>query len=146
MDLKRALIKIGEMESAWAKMILPTSPTSKMKMSKKITQGTILRQRQHVVIDVPLSTPLKGRGEKISGNPGEKIKGDSEADEKEEGGNGQGQDGDNGGDGGEEKTARIGPLHAGISHGNKPEFTVPMRSRPARALDATSDCHARPER
>ena len=28
----------------------------------------------------------KGRGEKISGNPGEKIKGDSKADEKEEGG------------------------------------------------------------
>ena len=75
----------------------------------------------------------KGRGEKISGNPGEKIKGDSEADEKEEGGNGgQGQDGDNGGDGGEEKTARIGPP-AG-------HYPCATRSRPA----VWSLSHARP--
>ena len=85
----------------------------------------------------------KGRGEKISGNPGEKIKGDSKADEKEEGGNGgQGRDGSSGdGDGGQEKAARIGPPvgHAGISHDNKPSLPYATRSRPPRALAATSD-------
>ena len=102
----------------------------KMPDSKKITQG--LRPDLHSTAVPTMSSSttslynaarkkfLKGRGEKISGNPGEKLKCDSLADEKEEGGNGgQGRDGSSGdGDGGQEKAARIGPRKYGatLSH------------------------------
>ena len=150
MDLKRALIKIGEMESAMGKLQddIAKMPISKMKMpdSKKARLEARLAfygSANVVIDDIPLQRGAyrKGRGEKISGNPGEKIKGDSKADEKEEGGNGgQGRDGSSGdGDGGQEKAARIGPPvgHAGISHDNKPEFTV----RHALKAAACPGCH-----
>ena len=158
MDLKRALIKIGEMESAMGKLqddianLKNENANLKNENARLKKDNARLEARLAFYGSANMSSSTtslynaarkkfrKGRGEKISGNPGEKIKGDSEADEKEEGGNGgQGQDGDNGGDGGEEKTARIGPPagHAGISHDNKPEFTV----RHALKAGACPGCH-----
>ena len=158
MDLKRALIKIGEMESAMGKLqddianLKNENANLKNENARLKKDNARLEARLAFYGSANMSSSTtslynaarkkfrKGRGEKISGNPGEKIKGDSEADEKEDGGNGgQGQDGDNGGDGGQEKTARIGPPagHAGISHGNKPEFTV----RHALKAGACTDCH-----
>ena len=166
MDLKRALIKIGEMESAMGKLqddianLKNENANLKNENARLKKDNTRLEARLAFYGSANMSSSTtslynaarkkfrKGRGEKISGNPGEKIRGDSEADEKEDGGNGgQGQDGDNGGDGGQEKTARIWPPagHAGISHGNKPEFTV----RHALKAGACPGCrvglsHARP--
>ena len=137
MDLKKALIRIGEMESAMGKL---QDDNARLKDEnarlKKDNARLEARLAFYGSANMSSSTTSlynaarkkfrKGRGEKISGNPGEKIKGDSKADEEEDGGNGgQGQDGGSGG-GGQEKTARIGPPagHAGISHGNQPEFTV----------------------
>ena len=151
MDLKRALIRIGEMESAMGKL-QDDIANLKNENARLKKDNARLEARLAFYGSANMSSSTtslynaarkkfrKGRGEKISGNPGEKIRGDSEADEKEDGGNGgQGQDGDNGGDGGQEKTARIGPPagHAGISHGNKPEFTV----RHALKAGACPECH-----
>ena len=167
MDLKRALIKIGEMESAMGKLqddivrLKNENTNFKNENTNFKNENTDLKneidrlKKDNARLEARLAfygsanmssstTSLynaarkkfrKGRGEKISGNPGEKIKGDS----KEEGGNG-GQDPDGGsGGGGQEKAARIGPPagHAGISHGNKPEFTV----RHALKAGACPECH-----
>ena len=146
MDLKKALIRIGEMESAMGKL---QDDNARLKDEnarlKKDNARLEARLAFYGSANMSSSTTSlynaarkkfrKGRGEKISGNPGEKIKGSSEGD----GGNG-GQDPDGGGgDGGREKTARIGPPagHAGISHGNKPEFTV----RHALKAGACPECH-----
>ena len=148
MDLKRALIRIGEMESAMGKL---QDDNARLKDEnarlKKDNARLEARLAFYGSANMSSSTTSiynaarkkfrKGRGEKVSGNPGEKIKGSSEGD----GGNGgQGQDGSSGdGDGGQEKTARIGPPvgHAGISHDNKPEFTV----RHALKAVACPGCH-----
>ena len=167
MDLKRALIKIGEMESAMGKLQddivrLKNENTNfknentnfknentnfKNEIDKLKKDNARLEARLAFYGSANMSSSTtslynaarkkfrKGRGEKISGNPGEKIKGDS----KEAGGNG-GQDPDGGsGGGGHEKTAKIGPPagHAGILHGNKPEFTV----RHALKAGACPECH-----
>ena len=159
MDLKRALIKIGEMESAMGKLqddianLKNENANLKNENARLKKDNARLEARLAFYGSANMSSSTtslynaarkkfrKGRGEKISGNPGEKIKGDSKADEKEEGGNGgQGRDGSSGdGDGGQEKTARIGPPagHAGISHGNQPEFTV----RHALKAAACPGCH-----
>ena len=150
MDLKRALIRIGEMESAMGKL-QDDIANLKNENARLKKDNARLEARLAFYGSANMSSSTtslynaarkkfrKGRGEKISGNPGEKIKGDSKADEKEEGGNGgQGRDGSSGG-GGQEKTARIGPPagHAGISHGNQPEFTV----RHALKAVACPGCH-----
>ena len=160
MDLKRALIKIGEMESAMGKLQddianLKNENANLKNENANLKNENARLKKDNARLEARLAfygsanmssstTSLynaarkkfrKGRGEKISGNPGEKIKGDSEGD----GGNGgQGQDGGSGG-GGQEKTARIGPPagHAGISHGNQPEFTV----RHALKAGACPGCH-----
>ena len=160
MDLKRALIKIGEMESAMGKLQddianLKNENANLKNENANLKNENARLKKDNARLEARLAfygsanmssstTSLynaarkkfrKGRGEKISGNPGEKIKGDSEGD----GGNGgQGQDGGSGG-GGQEKTARIGPPagHAGISHGNQPEFTV----RHALKAVACPGCH-----
>ena len=159
MDLKRALIKIGEMESAMGKLqddianLKNENANLKNENARLKKDNARLEARLAFYGSANMSSSTtslynaarkkfrKGRGEKISGNPGEKIKGDSKADEKEEGGNGgQGRDGSSGdGDGGQEKAARIGPPvgHAGISHDNKPEFTV----RHALKAAACPGCH-----
>ena len=145
MDLKRALIRIGEMESAMGKL---QDDNARLKDEnarlKKDNARLEARLAFYGSANMSSSTTSiynaarkkfrKGRGEKVSGNPGEKIKGSSEGD----GGNGgHGSSGD--GDGGQEKTARIGPPagHAGISHDNKPEFTV----RHALKAVACPGCH-----
>ena len=148
MDLKRALIKIGEMESAMGKL-QDDIVNLKNENARLKKDNTRLKARLAFYGSANMSSSTtslynaarkkfrKGRGEKISGNPGEKIRGDSGND----GGNGgQGRDGSSGdGDGGQEKTARIGPPagHAGILHGNKPEFTV----RHALKAVACPGCH-----
>ena len=159
MDLKRALIKIGEMESAMGKLqddianLKNENANLKNENARLKKDNARLEARLAFYGSANMSSSTtslynaarkkfrKGRGEKISRNPGEKIKGDSKADEKEEGGNGgQGRDGSSGdGDGGQEKAARIGPPvgHAGISHDNKPEFTV----RHALKAAACPGCH-----
>ena len=172
MDLKRALIKIGEMESAMGKLqddivrLKNENTNFKNENTNFKNENTDLKneidklKKDNARLEARLAfygsanmssstTSLynaarkkfrKGRGEKISGNPGEKIKGDSKADEKEDDGGNGGQDPDGGsGDGGQEKTARIGPPagHAGISHDNKPEFTV----RHALKAGACPECH-----
>ena len=122
MDLKRALIRIGEMESAMGKL-QDDIANLKNENARLKKDNARLEARLAFYGSANMSSSTtslynaarkkfrKGRGEKISGNPGEKIKGDSKADEKEEGGNGgQGRDGSSGdGDGGQEKAARIGP-------------------------------------
>ena len=162
MDLKRALIKLDEMESAMGKLqddivrlknenVRLKNENANLKNEnarfKKDNARLEARLAFYGSANMSSSTTSiynaarkkfrKGRGEKVSGNPGEKIKGSSEGD----GGNGgQGQDGSSGdGDGGQEKTARIGPPvgHAGISHDNKPEFTV----RHALKAVACPGCH-----
>ena len=148
MDLKRALIKIGEMESAMGKL-QDDIVNLKNENARLKKDNTRLKARLAFYGSANMSSSTtslynaarkkfrKGRGEKISGNPGEKIRGDSGND----GGNGgQGRDGSSGdGDGGQEKTARIGPPagHAGISHDDKPEFTV----RHALKAVACPGCH-----
>ena len=165
MDLKRALIKIGEMESAMGKLQddianLKNENNNLKNENNNLKNENARLKKDNARLEARLAfygsanmssstTSLynaarkkfrKGRGEKISGNPGEKIKGDSKADEKEDDGGNGGQDPDGGsGGGGQEKTARIGPPagHAGISHGNKPEFTV----RHALKAGACPECH-----
>ena len=152
MDLKRALIRIGEMESAMGKL-QDDIANLKNENARLKKDNARLEARLAFYGSANMSSSTtslynaarkkfrKGRGEKISGNPGEKIKGDSKADEDEGDGNGgQGRDGSSGdGDGGQEKAARIGPPagHAGISHDNKPEFTV----RHALKAGACPGCH-----
>ena len=162
MDLKRALIKLDEMESAMGKLqddiVRLKNENANLKNENANLKNENARfKKDNARLEARLAfygsanmssstTSIynaarkkfrKGRGEKVSGNPGEKIKGSSEGD----GGNGgQGQDGSSGdGDGGQEKTARIGPPvgHAGISHDNKPEFTV----RHALKAVACPGCH-----
>ena len=151
MDLKRALIKIGEMESAMGKLqddianLKNENANLKNENARLKKDNARLEARLAFYGSANMSSSTtsiynaarkkfrKGRGEKVSGNPGEKIKGDSK-----EGNGGQDPDGGSGG-GGQEKTARIGPHagHAGISHGNKPEFTV----RHALKAGACPECH-----
>ena len=158
MDLKRALIKIGEMESAMGKLQddianLKNENNNLKNENNNLKNENARLKKDNARLEARLAfygsanmssstTSLynaarkkfrKGRGEKISGNPGEKIKGDSK-----EGNGGQDQDGGSGG-GGQEKAARIGPPagHAGISHGNQPEFTV----RHALKAVACPGCH-----
>ena len=165
MDLKRALIKIGEMESAMGKLQddianLKNENNNLKNENNNLKNENARLKKDNARLEARLAfygsanmssstTSIynaarkkfrKGRGEKISGNPGEKIKGDSKADEKEDDGGNGGQDPDGGsGGGGQEKAARIGPPagHAGISHGNKPEFTV----RHALKAGACPECH-----
>ena len=139
MDLKRALIKIGEMESAMGKLqddiVRLKKDNARLEARLAFYGSANMSSSTTSLYNAARKKFRKGRGEKISGNPGEKIKGDSKADEDEGDGNGgQGPDG-----GGQEKAARIGPPvgHAGISHGNKPEFTV----RHALKAGACPGCH-----
>ena len=105
MDLKRALIKIGEMESAMGKLqddiarLKNENANLKNENARLKKDNARLEARLAFYGSANMSSSTtslynaarkkfrKGRGEKISGNPGEKIKGDSKADEKEEGGN-----------------------------------------------------------
>ena len=141
MDLKRALIKIGEMESAMGKLqddiVRLKKDNARLEARLAFYGSANMSSSTTSLYNAARKKFRKGRGEKISGNPGEKIKGDSKADEKEEDGGNGGQDQDGGG--GQEKAARIGPPagHAGISHGNKPEFTV----RHALKAGACPGCH-----
>ena len=163
MDLKRALIKLDEMESAMGKLqddiVRLKNENANLKNENANLKNENARfKKDNARLEARLAfygsanmssstTSIynaarkkfrKGRGEKVSGNPGEKIRGDSEGD----GGNGgQGQDGDNGGDGGQEKTARIGPLWGMREYlmTTSPSLPCATRSRPSRALAATSD-------
>ena len=113
MDLKRALIKIGEMESAMGKLQDDIANLKNENANLKNENANLKNENARLKKDnarlearlafygsanMSSSTASlynaarkkfrKGRGEKVSGNPGEKIKGDSKADEKEDGGNG----------------------------------------------------------
>ena len=143
MDLKRALIKIGEMESAMGKLqddiVRLKKDNARLEARLAFYGSANMSSSTTSLYNAARKKFRKGRGEKVSGNPGEKIKGDSKADEDEGDGNGgQGPDGGGGG-GGQEKAARIGAPagHAGISHDNKPEFTV----RHALKAGACTGCH-----
>ena len=92
MDLKRALIRIGEMESAMGKL---QDDNARLKDEnarlKKDNARLEARLAFYGSANMSSSTTSiynaarkkfrKGRGEKVSGNPGEKIKGSSEAEE-----------------------------------------------------------------
>ena len=159
MDLKRALIKIGEMESAMGKLQddianLKNENANLKNENANLKNENARLKKDNARLEARLAfygsanmssstTSLynaarkkfrKGRGEKISGNPGEKTKGDSKEGEESNGS----QDPD-GGDGRQGKAARIGPPagHAGVSHGGKPEFTV----RHALKAVACPGCH-----
>ena len=89
MDLKRALIRIGEMESAMGKL---QDDNARLKDEnarlKKDNARLEARLAFYGSANMSSSTTSiynaarkkfrKGRGEKVSGNPGEKIKGSSE--------------------------------------------------------------------
>ena len=161
MDLKRALIKIGEMESAMGKLQddianLKNENNNLKNENNNLKNENARLKKDNARLEARLAfygsanmssstTSLynaarkkfrKGRGEKISGNPGEKIKGDSKADEKEE-------DGGNGGGGGAgmKRPPRSGPLRGmrGYCMATSPSLPCATRSRPARARNATSD-------
>ena len=166
MDLKRALIKIGEMESAMGKLQddianLKNENNNLKNENNNLKNENARLKKDNARLEARLAfygsanmssstTSLynaarkkfrKSCGEKISGNPGEKIKGDSKADEKEEGGNGgQGPDGGGGG-AGRKRPPGSGPLRGmrGSRMTTSPSLPCAMRSRPPRALAATSD-------
>ena len=125
MDLKRALIKIGEMESAMGKLqddiANLKNENANLKARLAYYGSANMSSSTTSLYNAKRKKFRKRRGEKISGSPGEKTKGDSKEGEASNGS----QDPD-GGDGGQGKAARIGPPvgHVGVSHGGKPEFTV----------------------
>ena len=125
MDLKRALIKIGEMESAMEKLqddiANLKNENANLKARLAYYGSANMSSSTTSLYNAKRKKFRKRRGEKISGSPGEKTKGDSKEGEESNGS----QDPD-GGDGRQGKAARIGPPagHAGVSHGGKPEFTV----------------------
>ena len=125
-DPERALTKMGEMESAMEKLQDDNASLKKdiARLEARLAYygSANMSSSTTSLYNAKRKKFRKRRGEKISGSPGEKTKGDSKEGEESNGS----QDPDDGGGGGQGKAARIGPPagHAGVSHDNKPELTV----------------------